>query len=79
MFNYTNGKQIVSLVAKEGRKKGNVLFKDAFNIFYLWLYGVRHMEEDHPDIERGNLLPPHGVLFLISTKGSFICIIPQKG
>ena len=27
--------------------------------------------------KRGNRLPPHGLLFLISSKGSFICIIRQ--
>ena len=43
------------------------------------LYGVRHMVKDHSDSERGNLLPPHGLLIPISSKGSFICIIPQKG
>ena len=26
-----------------GTKEGNVLFNDALNTFYLWLYGVRHM------------------------------------
>ena len=25
------------------RKEGNVLFKDALNIFYIWLYGVGHV------------------------------------
>ena len=43
-----------------GRKEGNVLFNYALNTFYLWLYGVRHMVEDHSDSERGNPLPPHG-------------------
>ena len=62
-----------------GRKEGNVLFNDKLNTFYLQLYGVRHMVKDHSDSERGNLLPPHGLLFLISNKGSFICIIPQTG
>ena len=61
---------------KEG-KKGNVLFNDALNTFYLWLYGVRHMVKDHSDSERGNPLPPHGLLFPISSKDYFICIIPQ--
>ena len=60
-----------------GRKEGNVLFNDALNTFYLRLYGVRQMVKDHSDSERGNPLPPHGLLFLISSKGSFICIIPQ--
>ena len=45
--------------------------------FYLHLYGVRHMVNDHTDSEGGNVLPPHGLLFLISSKGSFICIIPH--
>ena len=51
----------------EGRRKeGNVLFIDPLNTFYLWLYGVKHMVKDHSDSERGNLLPPHGLLFSIS-------------
>ena len=57
----------------------NVLFNDALNAFYLRLYGVRHMVKDHLNSERANPLPPHGLLFLISSKGSFICIIPQRG
>ena len=59
-------------------KKGNVLFNDALNTFYLRLYGVRYMVKDHSDSERGNPLPPHGLLFPISSKGSFICIIPDR-
>ena len=62
-----------------GRKEGNVLFNDALNTFYLRLYGVRHTVKNHPDRERGNPLPPHGLLFPISSKGSFICTIPQTG
>ena len=61
----------------EFRKEGNVLFNDALNTFYLQLYGVKHMVKDHSDSERGNPLPPHGLLFPISSKGSFICTIPQ--
>ena len=60
---------------KEGRK---FLFNDALNTFYLQLYGVRHMVMDHSNSERGNPLPPHGLLFLISSKGSFICTIPDR-
>ena len=62
------------------RKEGSVLFNDALNTFYLWLYGRGHMVEDHSDSERGNPLPPlHGLLFPISSKGYFICSIPQIG
>ena len=54
------------------RKEWNVLFNYALNIFYLRLYGVRHMVKDHSDSERGNPLPPLNVLlFPISNKGSF--------
>ena len=51
-------------------------------VFYLtthsthFIYG---MVKDHSDSERGNTLSPHGLLFPISSKGSFICIIPQTG
>ena len=31
------------------------------------------------DSERGNPLPPHGLLFPINSKGPFICTIPQTG
>ena len=62
-------------------KEGNVLFNDALNTFYLRLYGVGHMVKNHSDSqrerERGNTLPPHGLLFPINSKGSFMCTIPQ--
>ena len=45
----------------------NVLFNDALNIFYLRLYGVRHMVKDHSDSEKGNPLPPHRLLLSINT------------
>ena len=61
-----------------GRKEGNVLFNDALNTFYLRISGVGHMVKDHSDSERGNLLPPHGLLFPISSKGYFICTIPER-
>ena len=61
-----------------GRKEGNVLFNDALNTFCLRLYGVTHMVMDHSVSERGNPLPPHGLLFPSISKGSFICTIPQE-
>ena len=60
-------------------KEGNVLFHDILNTFYLRLYGIRHMLKYHTDSEIGNLLPPHGLFFLINNKGYFICTIPQTG
>ena len=61
------------------RKEGNVLFNDALNTFYLRLYGIRHMVTDLSDSEKGNLLPPHRLLFPIDSKCSFICTITQTG
>ena len=53
---------ILKISQVNGRKEGNVLFNDALNTFYLRLYGVGHMVKDHSDSERGNTLPPHGLL-----------------
>ena len=47
--------------------------------FILRLYRVGHVVKDHSDSERGNPLPPHGLHFPNSSKGSFICITPQTG
>ena len=60
------------------RKKGNVLFNDALNTFYLWLYGAGHMVKDHSDSERGNPLPPHRLLFPIISKDCFTYTIPHR-
>ena len=68
-----------NIIIVVGRKEGNILFNDALNTFYLRLYGVGHMVKDHSDSERGNPLPPHGLLFPISIKGYFICTILQTG
>ena len=76
---YHNWSKLIISITLSGRKEGNVLFNDTLNTFYLWLYGVRYMVKDHSDSERGNPLPPHGLLFLINSKGSFICTIPQTG
>ena len=64
---------------KQRRKEGIVLFNDTLNTFYLRLYDVGHVTKDHSDSERENPLLPHGLLFPISNKGSFICTIPQTG
>ena len=50
-----------------GSKQVSALFNDALNTCYLRVYGVRHMVKDHSNSERGNPLPPHGLLFPISS------------
>ena len=51
------------------RKEGNVWLNNALNTFSLRLYGIIHMVKDHSDSQRVSLLPPHGLLFPISSKG----------
>ena len=77
LFNDTLNTFYLQLYGRE--RERNVLFNDALNTFYLRLYGVRHIVKDHSDSERENPLPPHRLLFPISSKGSFICTIPQTG
>ena len=33
-------------------KEGNILFNDALNTLYFWLYGIRDIVKDHSDTER---------------------------
>ena len=71
---YQTGCHITILIISFGiyatqERKGNVLFNDVLNTFYLQLYGVGHMVKDHSDSETGNPLPPHRLLFPISSKG----------
>ena len=56
---------------QEGRKE-MFYFTTHSTHFILRLYGVGYMVKDHSDSERGNPLPPHGLLFPINSKGSFI-------
>ena len=55
---------------------GMFYLNSTLNTFYLRLYCIVHMVEDHSDSERGNPLLSHGLLFLINSKGSFISTIP---
>ena len=61
----------------EGRKEMFYLTMHSTHLIFLRLYGVGHMVKDHSDSKRGNPLAPHRLLFPISSKGSFICTIPQ--
>ena len=72
-------RMVVGSISLDGRKEGNVLFNDALNTFYFRLYDVGHMIKNHSDSDRGNPLPPHRLLFPISSKDSFICIILHTG
>ena len=63
----------ITISIDEGRKE----------MFYLTTHSTHfihgYMLKDHSDRREENLLPPHRLLFPISSKGSFICIITQTG
>ena len=69
-----NAGQITYKSCVSPRKEG-MLYLTTLSTFYLSICGVRYIVKDHSDSERGNQLPPHGLLFLISSKGSIICLI----
>ena len=71
-----SGRPPIFSMEEEGRKE---MFYLTTHSTHLRLYGVIHMVKDHSESERGNPLPPHGLLFPNSSKGSFICINPQTG
>ena len=52
----------------EGRKEGNVLFNDALNTFYLWLYGVRHMVKDTQIVREETCCCHMGYYFRIAAR-----------
>ena len=55
-----------------------ILFNDALNTFYLRLYGVGHMVNEHSDSEREETRIPTWAT-LSDWQQGFICIIPQRG
>ena len=69
---------VLNAYQKEGRKEMFYLIMHSTH-FYLRLYGVRNIVKHHSDTKKeGNpLLSLHELLFPISSKGSFICTIPQ--
>ena len=60
-------------------RRKEMFYLTMLSTHFIYSYMVSDMVKDHSDSERGNLLLPHGLLFLISSKGSFICTIPQTG
>ena len=73
VFNHTfKTTNLNEMCRVKGRKEMFYLMMHSTH-FILRLYGVGHMVKDHSDSEKGNPLPPHGLLFPINIKGSFIC------
>ena len=68
-----NWKEGRTCFSYKGWKERNVLFNNALSTFYLRLCSIGQIVKDYSESKIGNLLLPHGLFFLISSKGSFIC------
>ena len=66
---------VLSCLWEVGRK--NFFYLTTHSTHFIYGYMASDMVKDYSDSERRNPRPPHGLLFPISSKGSFICIIPQ--
>ena len=71
----TNRKEITAIwITEEGMKE--MFYLTTYSTHFIYDYMASDiMVKDHSDSERGNPLPPHGLLFPISSNSSFICII----
>ena len=64
-------------VSERGRKE--VFYLTTHSTHFIYGYMASDIIKYYTDSEIGNPLQPHGLLFPISTNGSFICTIPQTG
>ena len=64
-------------IIRLGRKEMLYLTTHSTHFVYGYMASDNIMVNDDSDSDRGNPLPPHGLLFPISSKSYFICIIPQ--
>ena len=68
----------ILIVRKEEREREMLFLKTHSTHFIYGYMASDHAVKDHSDSEKGNPLPPHRLLFPINSKGSFICIIPDR-
>ena len=67
-------------LTENGRKEMFYLTMHSTHFIYGYMASdiCHDMVKDQSDSERGNPLPPHGLLFPINSNGSFICTIPDR-
>ena len=68
---------VCNTMDNRGRKE--MFYLTTHSTHFIYGYMASDMVKDHSDSEKGNPLPPHGLLFSINSKGSFICTTPQTG
>ena len=73
-----DGGAIKYVFNQPGRKK-EIFYLTTHSTHFVYGYRASDIWKSTTQIVRGNPLPPHGLLFPISSKGSFICTIPQTG
>ena len=56
--------------------KKEMFYLTMHSTHFIYSYMASDMVKNHSDSEGGN---PHGLLFQISNKGSFVCAIPHTG
>ena len=76
---HTSWRKILHLCVSTVREGMFYLTTHSTHFIYGYMASDIIIVKDQSDSERGNPLPPHGLLFPISSKGSFICIIQQTG
>ena len=59
--------------------KKEMFYLTTHSTHFIYGYMASDIVKYHTGNERGNPLLPHGLLFPINSKGSFICTIPQTG
>ena len=74
-----DSKESSSLGLKMKDRKCFYLTTHSTHFIYGYMASDIILVKDHSDSEKGNLLPPHRLLFSINSKGSFKCTIPQRG
>ena len=78
MFYLTTHSTHFMVIWRQGKGRKQIcIFND---IHFSYGYMASDMVKDYSISKRGIPLPPlHGILYPISSKGSFICTIPQTG
>ena len=74
----SEGSNTTPVIRKKERKK-EMFYLTTHSTHFIYGYMASDMVKDHSDSEKGNPLSPHRLLLSISSKGSFICTIPQTG
>ena len=62
-------------------EENEMFYLTTYSTYFIYGYMASDIivVKDYSDSERANLLPSHGLLLPINSKGYFICTLPQTG